>query len=311
MNVVVTSVFLLFALIFIGFFVGKGKIVHQESIPDLSNLVLKITMPVTVFCSIIDQSGSGGFGGPLGQIFAGVLAMHLVSGILVFLLVKAVRVPEKDQGVWIFTCVFSNNGFMGLPLALSIFGSEGMFIMALGNVITNLLIFSVGIKILTWRYPMTDRLSLRKMLVNNINIAVVLGFVFLLGDIPVPDVLNQLLTYISDITSGLSMLVVGLSLSRLPFREVFRDKKIFLLPVFRLLAVPLAVIGILHILPFELDPVVRNILILTSALPAASSQSMITEQYHTNTSEAARAVFITTLFSIITVPLIMAAGLNG
>ena len=129
---------------------------------------------------------------------------------------------EADRGVWIFTCVFSNNGFMGLPLALSVFGSEGMFVMALGNVISNLLICSVGIRILTWRYPMTDKLSLRRMLINNINIAVVIGFVFLLGRIPVPDVLGQLLSYLSNITSGLSMLVVGLSLSRLAFREVFR-----------------------------------------------------------------------------------------
>lgn len=311
MSVVVTSVFLLFALIFIGFFVGKGKVIRQESIPDLSDLVLKITMPVTVFCSIAEQDGISGSGGSLGQIFAGVLLLHLISGILVFILVKAVRVPEKGQGIWIFTCVFSNNGFMGLPLAFSLYGSEGMFFMALGNVISNLLIFSVGIKLLTWRYPATDSFSFRKMFVNNINIAVVAGFIFLLFRIPVPDVLDQLLTYISNITSGLSMLVVGLSLSRLSFREVFRDKKIFLLPVFRLLAVPLAVIGILHILPFELDPMVRNILILTSALPAASVQSMITEQYRTNTSEAARAVFTTTLFSVITVPLVMAAGLRG
>lgn len=122
------------------------------------------------------------------------------------------------------------------------------------------------------------------MFVNNINIAVVLGFVFLLLHIPVPDVLDQLLSYLSNITSGLSMLVVGLSLSRLPFREVFREKKIFLLPVLRLLVVPLLVIGGLRVLPFEVDPMVCNILILTSALPAASSQSMITEQYHTNTS---------------------------
>ena len=310
MSVVITSVFLLFALIFLGFFIGKRGIVHQESIPDFSSLVLKITMPVTVFCSIIDQREGGSLGGSLVQIFVGVLLMHLVSGVLVFVLIRAVRVPKKEYGVWIFTCVFSNNGFMGLPLAQSIFGSEGTFVMALGNVISNLLIFSVGIKLLTWRYPMKDRLSLRKMFVNNINIAVVLGFFFLLLRIPVPDALDQLLTYLSNITSGLSMLVVGLSLSRLPFREVFRDKKMFLLPVFRLLAVPLAVILILRALPFSVDPLVANVLILTSALPAASSQSMITEQYHTNTSAAARAVFITTLFSVASVPFVMALGLG-
>lgn len=304
MSVVATSVFLLFALIFLGFYIGKRGIVRQDSAPDLSNLVLKITMPVTVFCSIIDQQGGDGLHSAW-EIFLGIALLHLVTGLLAFALVKLLRVPAQDQGVWIFTCMLSNNGFMGLPLALAIFGSEGMFLMALGNVVSNLIIFSVGIKLLTWQYPMKESLSIRKMFVNNINIAVVIGFVFLLAKIPVPDVADQLLTYISNITSGLSMIVVGLSLSRLPFRAVFADRKMFLLPVIRLIVIPLAVIALLRILPFQMDESIRSILILTAALPTASAQSMITEQYRTNTSAAARAVFLTTLFSVVTVPLIM------
>ena len=58
MSVVATSVFLLFALIVLGFILGKRNIIHKESIPDLSALVLQVTMPVTVFCSIIDQERS-------------------------------------------------------------------------------------------------------------------------------------------------------------------------------------------------------------------------------------------------------------
>ncbi len=308
MSVVATSVFLLFALIFLGFFIGKRGIVQKNSIPDLSNLVLMVTMPVTVFCSIVDQQGKAG-GSSYVQIIVGVFILHVCSALLSFVIVRALRIPEEEQGVWIFSCMNSNNGFMGLPLALSVFGSEGMFLMALGNVISNLIMFSLGIRLLTWHYNIREKISFRKMFVNNINIAVVLGFVFLLGNIPVPDLADQLLTYLSNITSGLAMLVVGLSLSRLELREVFRDRRMFLLPVLRLLAVPLLVIAVLRILPFELDPLARNILILTSALPSASAQSMITEQYHTNTSAAARAVFLTTLFSVVTVPLIMAVAL--
>ncbi len=184
-----------------------------------------------------------------------------------------------------------------------------MFLMALGNVVTNLVIFSVGIKLLTWHYDIKEKLSIRKMFVNNINIAVVVGFVFLLANIPVPDVVDQLLSYLANITSGLSMLVVGLSLSRLAFREVFQDKKMFFLAALRLLALPLLLIAILRVLPFEVDELTRNILILTAALPTSSAQSMITEQYHTNTSAAARSVFVTTLFSVATVPLIMMLAL--
>lgn len=308
MSVVASSVFILFALIFLGFFMGKGGVVRQDAAPDFSNLVLKVTMPVTVFLSIVDQQGNGNFASYL-QMFLASCVLHAGCFVLALLAVRILRIPQKDRGVWIFSCMLSNNGFMGLPLALSVFGSEGMFMMAMGNIITNLLIFSVGVKLLTKGYDSAGRISVRQMFVNNINIAVVLGFVFLIFNLPVPDLLDDLLGYIGNITSGLSMIVCGLSLSRLQIREVFADKRMFLLPVVRLLLIPLAVMAVLAVLPFELDTSVRSILILTACLPSASAQSMISEQYHGNTAGASRAVFLTTLFSVITVPLVMAVAL--
>ena len=304
MYVVATSVFLLFALIFLGFFIGKRQIVRQECTPDLSNFILKITMPVTVFCSIVDQQGSGMLSS-CAQILAAVIVLHAVSGLIGLLLVQVLPIPEKEKGIWIYTCMFSNNGFMGLPLALSIYGSEGMFLMALSNVVTNFLIFSVGVKLLTWKYPCDETISFRKMVLNNINIAVVIGFIFCFFHIPVPELADKLLTYISNITSGLSMIVVGLSLSRLPFKAVFEDKKMFLLAGMRLLILPLIVIAVLRLLSVQIDGTLVSVLILTAALPASSAQSMIAEQYGTNTSAAGRSVFITTLFSVITVPVVM------
>lgn len=194
---------------------------------------------------------------------------------------------------------------MGIPLALSVFGGKGMFLMALGNVVGNFLIFSVGVKLLTWKYPMKEKLNIRKMIWNNINIAVLLGLVVCILQIPVPDVLGQLLAYLSNITSGLSMLVVGLSISRLPMKAVFQDWKMLFLTLTRLLIFPLLMIGFLRLLPIDLDETLKNVLILTAALPVSSAQSMITEQYGTNTAAAGRSVFMTTLFSVITVPLIM------
>ncbi len=304
MKVVAVSVFILFVLIFLGYFLGKVGTVKKESIPDFSNLVLKVTLPVTTFCSIVDQQGGAGLKS-VWQIFPGVLALYVFSALITLLMVKIMRVKKEDQGVWLLTGMLSNNGFMGLPLALSVFGSEGLFVMALSNVVLNILLFSVGVKFLTMHYQVKQKISLRQMLVNNVNIAVVIGFIFLLLNIPVPGFIDQLLTYIANITSGLSMIVVGLSLSRLAFKDVFTDKKMFVLTAIRLVMIPLLTILVLRILPFDLDPMVKSILIMTAALPAASAQSMITEQYHTNTAAAGRAVFMTTLFSVITVPIIM------
>lgn len=91
MSVVATSVFLLFALIVLGFILGKRNIIHKESIPDLSALVLQVTMPVTVFCSIIDQERSQlvSYG---VQTFLFIILLHLCALLVGLILIHAVKV---------------------------------------------------------------------------------------------------------------------------------------------------------------------------------------------------------------------------
>ena len=304
LNVVITSVVILFILIFIGFFIGKRGIVHKDSIPDLSRLVIQVTMPVTIFCSMIQQEDRSLLG-QVGEIMLMLLIFHICTAVLGIVAVKMLKIPDHEKGIWIFNFMFSNNGFMGFPLALAIYGNTGLFLMAVANV----LIFSVGLKLITWHYPVKERISLKKMLVNNINISVVIGFIFYLAQIHVPDVGMKLLNYLSNITAGLSMLVVGLSLSRMQIREVFQNKRMFLMVIFRLLIIPLLTIAVLKALPFKVPDMLYALVVLMAALPAASSQTMLAEQYRTNIQDAGRAVFVTTLFSVITIPLIMAVAL--
>ena len=308
MQVVVTSVVTLFILVFIGFFIGKRGTIHKDSIPDFSTLVISVTMPVTVFCTIAEQD-SLELAGDIWKVLLITFICQIGSMFLGMLVIKIMHIPDSESGVWIFNFMFSNNGFMGFPMALAIFGSTGLFLMAMANVVLNLLIFSIGLKFMTWHYPVKEKISLKKMLVNNINIAVVIGFIFFFAQIPLPDVVTDLLDYISEITAGLSMLVVGLSLSRMDVKDVFKNKKIFVLAAFRLLVIPFLVITVFRIFPIHVSEEVYQVILLSAALPSASAQTMLAEQYHTNTSDASRAVFITTLFSVVTIPVVMAAGL--
>ncbi len=303
-QIVISSVVILFVLIFLGFFIGKRGIIRKECAPDLSNFILKVTMPVTVFCSMAHQSDLSLLGN-IWQIMIMALIFHLASGVVGLILVRCMKIPPREQGIWIFNCMFSNNGFMGFPLGLAIWGNNGLFLMAMANVVSNFLIFSIGLKMLTRGYPVKEKINLKKMIVNNINIAVVAGFLVYICQIPIPDGVSTLLDYISQITAGLSMIVVGLSLSRMEIRDVFRNRKMFMLSAVRLLGIPFLCILVLKLLPIEIDPVLKAILILMSALPAASSQTILAEQYGTNTADAGRAIFITTLFCVVTIPIAM------
>ena len=308
MQTITTSVIILFALIFLGFFIGKAGLVRKESAPDLSALVLNVTMPVTIFLSVVSQSGSESMGRDL-LVIPFIFIFHMACILFGFAVTKIMRIPREKRGTWIFNFGFSNNGFMGLPLALSVFGDRGLFVMVLGNMISNLLLFSVGTKLLTEGVPNADHISVKKMFLTPINFSVAAGLVFALLHIPLPGIASSLLGYLGNISSGLSMLVVGLSLSRMSILVVFKDKKMFVLTIFRLLIIPLITILVLFILPYDMDSMTKSILVLTAALPSAAAQSMIAEQYHGDLEASGQAVFLTTLFAVVTVPLMMAIGL--
>ncbi len=309
MQIIVNSVLTLFLLIFLGCFLGKKKIVSTDYASGLSNFIVKVTMPATVFNAMqMEYDPELLHRGVEILLFS--LVFYAVSMIIGFAAVRIFSVPAKERGVWLFVSSFSNNGFMGLPLALSLYGNEGVFLMSIMNMIANLLIFSAGVKMLTDGYSITEKLSLKKMLFTNINIAVVLGLIFYINQWTLPKVLADSLSYLGSITSGLSMIVVGLSMAKLNFREMFAGGRNYILTAIRLVLLPLITLAVIRTAGRSLDPMIAGTLLLSAGLPSPSAASIITEQYHTNTDLGAKMIFLTTLFCLVTIPLLMGVGLG-
>ncbi|HCC00428.1 MAG TPA: hypothetical protein DEP42_04330, partial [Ruminococcaceae bacterium] len=233
-----------------------------------------------------------------------MFVFHLLCLLLGLILVKIGRISSQQAGTWLLVCMFSNNGFMGFPLAQSIYGNDGLFLMAVANVVSNFLIFSLGIKLQTHGQA-TGHIGGRQLFYNDINIAVIIGLLFYLLSWRPPEIIMTVLKDVSSLTAPLSMIVVGLSMSRSNIRKIFANKKIYLLAFTRLLLIPILTIGILKVSPLGLHGLLPHLLILISALPSLSAVSMIAETYHTDTETPAQAIFITTLFSPVTIPLIM------
>ena len=309
MQIIINSVLTLFLLIFLGCLLGKKNIVSTDYASGLSNFIVKVTMPATVFNAMqMEYDPELLHRGVEILIFS--LVFYAASMALGFIAVRLFRVPEKERGVWLFVASFSNNGFMGLPLAMSLYGNEGVFLMSIMNMIANLLIFSAGVKMLTAGYPLKEKLSVKKMLLTNINVAVVLGLIFYINQWTLPTVLGSALDYLGSITSGLSMVVVGLSMAKLDIKSMFKGHSNYIITALRLVVIPLITLALIRTLGRGLDPVIAGTLLLTSGLPSPSAVSIIAEQYHTNVDLGARMIFLTTLFCMVTVPLFMGIGLG-
>lgn len=302
MEVVFVNVLILFMLLFLGFILGRKKIIAYSSIKDLTNLLIDVSIPCTIVVSLI-RPYSSLLMKNTGEVFVVVMVYHLAVAAIAYFLSGVLKVDPKKRGSWIFALVFSNNGFMGYPLMYALYGSEGLFIMAMGNVAQNVLIFSLGLKIVTMNYGGGDKIKLRSIIFTKQNIAVVIGLIIFVTQLAVPKPIVTLLTYVSNLTVPLSMMVVGMSLSRYEVKHMFTDKEVYRLTLVRMIIFPALMVVAFRLLHINIsDSLPMAILFYTAALPSPAFTSIMAERYNTSIGFASKCVFVTTILSVLTVP---------
>ena len=295
MQVVFVNVLILFMLLFLGFILGRKKIVAYSSIKDLTNLLIDVSIPCTIVVSLI-RPYSSLLMKNTGEVFVVVMIYHLAVAVIAYFLTGILKVDPKKRGSWIFALVFSNNGFMGYPLMYALYGSEG-------NVAQNVLIFSLGLKIVTMNYGGGDRIRLRSIIFTKQNIAVVIGLIIFVTQLAIPEPIVTLLTYVSNLTVPLSMMVVGMSLSRYEVKHMFTDKEVYRLTFIRMLVFPAIMVLGFRLLKLDISSSLPlAILFYTAALPSPAFTSIMAERYNTSIGFASKCVFVTTILSVLTVP---------
>jgi predicted permease len=196
---------------------------------------------------------------------------------------------------------------MGFPVALAIFGNTGMFYMVMANCVTNVFVFTFGIwnvKKRQARRPGAAREALKDV-VNPITIALCVGFVLLLAGVNLPDAVLETLDSVGSMMAPLSMMVIGLQLTESKLGGVMRNRKLIVMTIIRL--VGLGGLFLLLMTPFYLNGGIPSmfvgILTLNMLLPCATVPVMLAEEYGGNVKLAAEGTFLSTLFSIITIPI--------
>ena len=302
MQIVFLNVLVLFMLLFLGFILGRKNIVAYSSIKDLTNLLIDVSIPCTIIVSLI-RPYSSLLMKNTGQVFIVVLAYHIGVALIAYVLTSILGVDPKKRGSWIFALVFSNNGFMGYPLMYALYGSEGLFIMAMGNVAQNVLIFSLGLKIVTMNYGGGDKIRLKSIIFTKQNIAVLIGLFIFIFQLAIPKPFISFLTYISNLTVPLSMMVVGMSLSRYEVKHMFTDKEVYRLTAIRMFIFPALMVVAFRFFNVNIsESLPMAILFYTAALPSPAFTSIMAERYNTSIGFASKCVFVTTILSVLTVP---------
>ena len=165
------------------------------------------------------------------------------------LLVKFFRIRKENQGLFLYNSMFTNASFMGFPVANAIFGSVGVFLASIVNLSLTITTFSFGIGLVRGDQESKEKFSLRKNVFTNINIAIILGMICFLTGFRFPEPAENFIAYFANVTTPMSMLVVGLNMSKGRARDLMTDRDAHLLTITRLIVMPLLLFGILKLLP--------------------------------------------------------------
>ena len=287
-------------IIVLGFFLGKKKLITAETNKNLINLLLSVFMPASLFSAFPSTSSDN----LLNLFFMGLLAGVLVMVCLILLsrIIFNKRLWRKSLATEAqFAFIFNNATFLGYPIISTTFGEEGI-IPYCGFIISfNLALFSYGV----WLFKRADsKHFLKKTLLNPNIIAVVLGMIVFLFHVELPSPIVSSVKYVAGATTPLSLLCIGFMLSSANLKKVLHSWRLLVISLIQLLFAPFLTYALLRILNFPEEVVI--VCTLIQSLPTATSLGLFAEKYGGSVEEASELVVISTLCSILTLPLVVA-----
>lgn len=299
------SMIQLFLIMALGYLLYKVKITDADINRKLTRIILDVTCPALILSSVIEQSGDRDMGNVVVAMIY-TAAFFIVVPLFAILLVKIMRIPKEQQGLYMFMTTYSNVGFMGFPVTNALFGPEGVFYAAIFNIGFNLATFTIGVIQINYGIKGDDDkerlIDLKKLLSPGVVFSILALVIYLLN-IPVTEDIAVVCDMVGGITSPLAMILVGGTLASIEIRSVFTEYRIYPFMVIKQILLPLGVCFLMGL--FVKEPMLRNAFTVLALMPVANNSVMFSILYGNNEQIAARNVFITTLAAIITVPFML------
>lgn len=289
---------MLFTMVILGYTACKLGYMGDKFDKKLSSIVVDITCPLLVLSSVMgDEMPDRSLILPLVGVGFLTYIILLVFG---FWVPQFISKNHDDQGMIGFSLMFANVGFIGYPIVASIFGPKAVFYAALLNVPNTFFIFTAGVMLVKGEYSI--RQFNPKVLLSPALIGAFIAALLVAFGVHTPEMIARPITMVGNITVPAALMIIGSSMARLPLREIIGSGKVYATSFLRLVIVPLSVYFLFRLC--GVNTLINNINTVVIAMPVASFGTMFCMKYGRNPSLMTEATFITTLFSIITIPLI-------
>ncbi len=305
-SLVLNGIFSLFALMLVGLVACKINWLPLESANFLSKILINIATPSFIIASMNEQTYDPNILASLAQVLLIYLALLLFSRLVSGIYLKKVQIDSEDRGIYHNFLIFTNNGFMGLPLAYAFFGAEGLFYAVWINIVMNFFLYTIGTY---YGSKLDDGASILgpnlknqlKKILNMPFFAACIGCVLYFGQLDLSQVLADSFNHLGGMMTPLAMLIFGMQLAQSNPLKLFTDRKLLLMSLLRLVLIPGIAFGVLWIL--QVPPLLTCIITLIACLPCATMPVTLAQLAGGNAKLAAEGVLVSVIFSIITLPI--------
>lgn len=298
-SVLIPKMIVFVVLMVIGYLCAKTNFAGREFTKDASKMVINVFMSATIINSVL-VSDARLSGGELLQVML-VLCMSVgVCWVLAAISCRLVGLGDKAPLFELLIAVM-NNMFIALPVVETLFGSQAVFYCSLSCIPFNILLYTFGIYRLQGG---EGKGSVRLRDIFSVPLlATLAALVIFLLQPPVPPVVKKLASTMSAATMPLSMIVIGSSLGSVSLLDAFKKGKLYLMCVLRLLLCPLLVWLLAGLMTDDL--MLRVTATIIAAAPSGVVVSVLAIQYDRDAVFTSEGVLLSTVFSMLTIPLIV------
>ena len=301
-----SSVAIFVALAVPGYLLVKTKTLKVEQSLPLSKLLMWVGMPFLILSSTLglDLKNSTlltGMGISLGITIGYVAVWFFITALL-----TKKQGEEKKRGMVRFCMMFSNNGFLGLPLAAAVLGegTDAYSYLVISNVLTNLLMYTIGIYFVSGD---KSNMNLKKVLLNPVLISFVIGII--LNLVNINKYIPQVLVYsnhLKGIVTPVSMVILGMKMGGVKVSSLFTTAKTYYISLFKLVLVPIGAVTIAYFLGewSGVGVALAFAMLIAFGTPTAGLASTFADAYDGDSEGAAVYTLGTTILSVATMPVL-------
>lgn len=291
---VASQVITLFLMMGAGFILAKRGMITREGVPQITAILLNVVVPCLIVNSLQTEKNTELLL-ELGYVVLGMTAIYGISAIVLHFMFG--KKPENTRAPLRFSVIYGNTGFMGLPLIQAVLGDEALIYASVVFVVFIIFNWTHGVVQMGGK----EYFSPKHIIFNPGIIGSIIGITLFWFEITLPATVGNAVGFLAEANTPMAMVIIGAQMAWADIPSTFRKPLLYQGASLKLIVIP--VIAAIALLPFSLSPLIYCTLIILTATPTASVAAMFAVRFHRDEEFAVQMVTLTTLLSVITLPL--------